>query len=133
MKDIMYELKRTMAKNLEHQLSIAHKSQREMCRVLKFKENTVSDWLNAKTYPRIDKIEMMANFFGCKKSDLIESETVSLSSVFTATEKELINNFRRLNTEGKKDAAKSVRNCTFNPDYRLDADKEKTGEKESVS
>lgn len=33
---------------------------------------TFSDWVNAKTYPRIDKIEMMANYFGISKSDLVE-------------------------------------------------------------
>ena len=32
------------------------------------------DWVNAKTYPRIDKIELMANFFGIDKSDLIEDK-----------------------------------------------------------
>lgn len=35
---------------------------------------TISDWINAKTYPRIDKIEMMANYFGVSKADLVEDE-----------------------------------------------------------
>ena len=33
---------------------------------------TFSDWVNAKTYPRIDKIELMANYFGISKADLVE-------------------------------------------------------------
>lgn len=33
---------------------------------------TVSDWINAKTYPRIDKIELMANYFNINKSQLVE-------------------------------------------------------------
>lgn len=33
---------------------------------------TLTDWINGNSYPHIDKIELLANFFGCKKSDLIE-------------------------------------------------------------
>lgn len=43
---------------------------------------TVSDWMHARTYPRIDKIEMMANYFGIEKSDLVEqksSKTIELN------------------------------------------------------
>lgn len=41
---------------------------------MNFKYSTVLDWLNAKTYPRIDKIEMMANYFNIEKSDLVEDK-----------------------------------------------------------
>lgn len=33
---------------------------------------TISNWLRAKAYPRIDKIEMLARYFNCQKSDLVE-------------------------------------------------------------
>lgn len=39
---------------------------------LDLKYTTVSDWINGKTYPRIDKIEMLANYFGIEKADLVE-------------------------------------------------------------
>lgn len=47
-----------------------------------FKYTTVLDWVNAKTYPRIDKIELMSRYFGVDKSDLVEkySETSSILS-----------------------------------------------------
>ena len=44
--------------------------------------STVSDWMHARTYPRIDKIEMMANYFVIEKSDLVEqksSKTIELN------------------------------------------------------
>lgn len=66
MESVSIELRKTMAANIARQLELNNKTQREMCLALNFKENTVSDWMNAKTYPRIDKIEMMSNFFGCK-------------------------------------------------------------------
>ena len=46
-----------------------------MCNDLGFVYSTFSDWLNGKKYPRIDKIEMMANYFGISKADLVERHT----------------------------------------------------------
>lgn len=43
-----------------------------MCDALGVKYTTFSDWVNAKAYPRIDKIELMANYFGISKADLVE-------------------------------------------------------------
>ena len=36
---------------------------------------TVSDWVNGKKYPRMDKVELLANYFGVLKSDLIEDKS----------------------------------------------------------
>lgn len=43
-----------------------------VCSDLGFPVASFSDWCNAKSYPRIDKIEKMANYFGVKKSELVE-------------------------------------------------------------
>ena len=37
--------------------------------------SSVTDWINGKTYPRIDKIQRMADFFGIEKADLVERRT----------------------------------------------------------
>lgn len=67
--------KQTMALNIRNLLTVSGKSQKELCRDLGFRESTFSDWINAKTYPRIDKIEIMANYFGVTKSDLVEDNS----------------------------------------------------------
>jgi hypothetical protein len=41
---------------------------------LGFKYTTFIDWIKAVTYPRIGKIEAMADYFGILKSDLIEEK-----------------------------------------------------------
>lgn len=64
--------KKVMAKNIKYYLKENDITQTEMCNTLGFKMSTVSDWLHARTYPRIDKIELMANYFGVEKSDLVE-------------------------------------------------------------
>lgn len=72
--------KETMARNIKHYMDITGVSAADMCKVLGVPQSTFSYWLNAKTYPRIDKIEKMANYFGIKKSDLVE-EHVPISNV----------------------------------------------------
>ena len=64
--------KQIMAENIRFYLRTNNISQTEICKTLNFKMPTFSDWVNAKTYPRIDKIEMMAKFFGISKADLVE-------------------------------------------------------------
>ena len=66
--------KETMAKNLAFYLEKSNRTQREMAEVVGVAASTFNDWMKAKKYPRIDKIEMMANYFGIKKSDLIEEK-----------------------------------------------------------
>lgn len=63
-----------MAKNIKYYLRLNDVTQTDLCNTLGFKMSTVSDWLHARTYPRIDKIELMANYFGIEKSDLVENK-----------------------------------------------------------
>ncbi|HEL1578928.1 TPA: helix-turn-helix transcriptional regulator [Streptococcus suis] len=62
-----------MANNIRRLLEQRGLNPRQMALELDLKYTTVNDWVNAKTYPRIDKIELMANFFGVQKSDLVEN------------------------------------------------------------
>ena len=47
----------------------------QLCEDTGFGYSTVSEWLHAKKYPRINKIEALAVYFGVSKSDLIEEHT----------------------------------------------------------
>ena len=64
-----------MASNIKYYMSKYDIDRNKLCADLDLKYMTVSDWINAKSYPRIDKIEMLANYFGVKKSDLVEQKT----------------------------------------------------------
>lgn len=46
-----------------------------MCDALGVKYTTFTDWVKGNSYPRIDKIELMANYFGISKADLVEDHT----------------------------------------------------------
>lgn len=67
--------KETMAKNIRYYMNVHNVNQTEICHALGIKMPTFSDWVNAKTYPRIDKIELMANYFGISKADLVEERS----------------------------------------------------------
>lgn len=67
--------KSIFAKNLQYWMDANKKTRREVCEALGFSYYTFSDWVNGKKYPRMDKVEMLANYFGILKSDLIEERT----------------------------------------------------------
>lgn len=64
--------KDVMAKNIKIHMESAGVTAKDICSTLNIPMATFSDWIHAKTYPRIDKIEMLANYFGVSKADLIE-------------------------------------------------------------
>lgn len=62
------------AKNLKYYMNYYEKDRNKICDDLKIPYTTFTDWYNGTTYPRIDKIELLANYFNIKKSDLIEDK-----------------------------------------------------------
>ncbi len=71
--------KKIMANNIRRHLDNLGLNVKDFAALMNFKYTTVLDWVNAKTYPRIDKIELMANYFKVDKSDLVEQYTPSTS------------------------------------------------------
>ncbi len=64
--------KEIMAQNIRRHIEKLGLNAKDFALIMDFKYTTVLDWLNAKTYPRIDKVELMANYFNVDKSDLVE-------------------------------------------------------------
>ena len=66
--------KTVMARNLKAQMALKGVSAKELSSALNFPYTTVLSWLKGDNYPRIDKIEAMADYFGVLKSNLIEEK-----------------------------------------------------------
>ena len=66
--------KEVFAKNLRHYMEGKEISQKELAVIVGVSAPTINEWIKAKKYPRIDKIEILSNYFGCLKSDLIEEK-----------------------------------------------------------
>lgn len=63
------------SKNLRYYIERSGKDRRELAEIWGFPYSTVTEWINGKKYPRIDRIEIMADYFGILKSDLIEDKS----------------------------------------------------------
>jgi len=66
--------KAIFSKNLKRYIQQSGKDRRELAEIWGFPYSTVTEWINGRKYPRIDRIEIMADYFGIQKSDLIEEK-----------------------------------------------------------
>lgn len=66
--------KETMARNLKRYIDASGKERKDIAADLGVPISTFNEWVNGRKYPRIDKIEIMAHYFKCLKSDLIEDK-----------------------------------------------------------
>ena len=97
--------KTVMAKNLTYYVARSGKTQKELSEIVGVATSTFNDWMKGKKYPRIDKIEILANYFGILKSDLIEDEEQKISPSelqLTEGEKMLIDLFRLVPEEKQR-------------------------------
>ena len=73
--------KEIFSANLENLMSSKGIDRNKLCSDLGLKYTTVRDWLKGITYPRIGKIELLADYFGVNKSDLIEDKTQEVNEL----------------------------------------------------
>ena len=66
--------KEIFSDNLKRYIEDTDVSRMELSKSLDIPYSTLSDWVNGNKYPRIDKIELLANYFNIDKSDLIEEK-----------------------------------------------------------
>ena len=69
--------KKIFAKNLNYYMTTNNKTQSDLVTDLNLTALTVSDWANGKKYPRVDKMQLLADYFGILKSDLTEEHETS--------------------------------------------------------
>ena len=65
------EGKAIMGRNIKRLIKQREITAARLAEIVGVSTATISDWSNGKTYPRIDKIEAMADYFGVSKSDIV--------------------------------------------------------------
>ena len=93
--------KEIMAKNIRHYMEKYNKTRQDMCDALGVKYTTFTDWVKGNSYPRIDKIELMANYFGISKADLVEDRNDD-SSLSARDERDIAKDLDRIMGEIQK-------------------------------
>lgn len=115
------EMRKKFQTNLKQIMALKGKSQSDIVKALNFKQSTVSDWLNGKKYPRMDKVQMLANYFNVDIIELVDNQSND-AITFTITEKALIKNYRQLSEQNQQvvitmiDSLLAVENSTFEKD-----------------
>ncbi|TDM39848.1 helix-turn-helix domain-containing protein [Macrococcoides goetzii] len=66
--------KTTLSKNIKNLLDRKGVTQTMMAHDLNLNESTVSSWLSGSKYPRRDKIEKMADYFGVMPSEITDEQ-----------------------------------------------------------
>jgi transcriptional regulator with XRE-family HTH domain len=66
--------KKIFSKNLNYYMELNEKTQTDIINDLGFNKSAVSTWCNGTRLPRMDKVELLAQYFGINRSDLIEDK-----------------------------------------------------------
>lgn len=108
--------KQILASNLQRFMKLQNKTRKDICNDLGLKYTTFSDWMNGTSFPRIDKLQLLANYFNVSKSALIESE-VGPSSCNQHIE-QLHHYAERLNVQGMERLSSYAEELTHIPKYQ---------------
>lgn len=69
------EYKKIFARNLKRYMEINGKNQMDLMNDLHLSSSTVSNWCTGLKLPRMDKVQLLADYFNINKSDLIEDKS----------------------------------------------------------
>lgn len=73
--------KEIFARNLKRYLENSNKKQNEVARAVGVSTGTFNDWMKCRTYPRMDKVQLLAEYFGINKSELVEDVYVAKETI----------------------------------------------------
>jgi repressor LexA len=68
---------KVMATNIKRFLNLNNMERMDLSELIGEPYTTVCSWITEKNYPRIDKIEKMAQVFGISKADLVEEQNAA--------------------------------------------------------
>lgn len=79
------EYKKIFAQNLKSLMELHGKNQMDLVHDLNLSQSTVSNWCTGLKLPRMNKVQLLADYFDVKRSDLLEDKS---SSIPFSTKKE---------------------------------------------
>lgn len=105
--------KEVFSRNLARCIKRADKTQREIAKAVRVSPSTVCDWLNGRGYPRMDKLQLLAEYFGISKSELVEDNYVAKETV-SKQEQEIIDLFHKVPEEKRELVLSMIRAAVDN-------------------
>lgn len=84
------------AENFNYYLEMKDEKKKDVAAAINVSASTICDWVKRRTYPRMDRIEKLADHWGITMSDLVEKRSMDnsyyLKKEAKAMADELINN-----------------------------------------
>lgn len=68
------KLRRIFSENLKYYMGLSGETKSSLAAVMQYPFSTVSDWVDGKKYPRMDKVQALADHYGVLKSALTEKQ-----------------------------------------------------------
>jgi transcriptional regulator with XRE-family HTH domain len=96
------------SKNLLRYIERSDKTQRELARAVGVSPSTICDWTRGRAYPRMDKLQKLADYFGISKSELVEDNYVAKETV-SKKEQEIIDLFHKIPEEKRESVLSIIR------------------------
>ena len=98
--------KEVFSKNLVKYMKLYDKTQTDIAKLLGISVASVNDWINERTYPRMDKVQLLAEHFGVNISDLLEEKVEEIITI-SKKDQEILDLFQRV-PEDKRDFVLSM-------------------------
>ena len=96
------------ARNLKRYLELSGKTQKEVAAAIYVSTGSFCDWMNCRTYPRMDKLQALADYFGIKKSDLVEDKNIEQNAV-SEEDQEVLDLFHEVPKEKREFVLSMIR------------------------
>ena len=81
--------KKIFSNTLLRQLARTNKTQKEVAAAIGVTSATICDWINLRSYPRMEKVERLADYFGISKIELLEDINVEKETISDEEQKVL--------------------------------------------
>ena len=124
------EFRKLFARNLTYYVNSSGKTQAEVAKALHLSKATMSSWCIGTRIPRMDKVDMLCDYFGIRRSDLMEDHSFTPAASdplypLSREEEEIIRHYRKASddTQNATCAVLGVQRQEEQPllDSRIDA------------
>lgn len=113
MKKTKFENEEVFARNLQRHIKNSKNSQIEIAKAIGVSPSTITDWLKERTYPRMDKVQLLAEYFGIQKSDLVEDVYMAKETI-SEEDQEVLDWFHKVPKEKREFVLSMIRAAVDN-------------------
>ena len=106
----------SIGKNIKRLRESRGLTQTELGKIAGVTDKAVSTWENGSADPRMGAVQKMADYFGVRKSDILDDDS-SLSYELSEDEQRLLDVYRSLNVLGRRKVLENAEDLAGNEKY----------------